>query len=457
MPDVPFGKLCKATVDALLLFVLTDAKGIIQNISVEYAQMLGQAREEIIGRHITDVIENTGLTRVLKTGKEEIGQMWVFKNGQTTVCNRLPLRDESGKIIGALSMAITHDLKEFSELTEKIKTLQMENEMYRQQLSEIKREAFSMDAFVGESEALKNIKDIIQKIAPSKSSVLLTGETGTGKEVIANVIHQLSSRCFKSFIKINCSAIPGELLESELFGYAEGSFSGAVRGGKPGKFELANSGTILLDEIGELPLTLQPKLLRVLQENVVERVGGTKEIPLDIRVICCTNQSLKELTESGKFRRDLYYRINTVEINIPPLREHKEDIPLLCDYFIKKINKNHGSFIQGISNEMFTHFSRNEWVGNIRELEHVLERACLSAVSGTLEECHFDFFMPMLPKDETREVNPDALDGIIAAAEKTAIQRAIQAANGNKSRAAESLNIARSQLYEKIKKHRLTM
>lgn len=258
-------------------------------------------------------------------------------------------------------------------------------------------------------------------------------------------------------MKINCAAIPKDLLESELFGYESGSFSGAIKGGKMGKFELANGGTLLLDEIGEMPLVLQSKLLRVLQEGELERVGGLKTIKLDVRVICVTNQNIVEQVEKGLFRKDLFYRINVVEINIPPLRDRLEDIPPLCEYFINKINYSLGLDITDIKKDVFALFNEYIWTGNVRELYHVLERACIMAGFGSLKLENLDFLLARIYKkniiNDNTSYNDVSLNDITAEVEKEKIIKTLINTKGNKSSAAKLLNIDRSSLYNKLKKY----
>ena len=226
---------------------------------------------------------------------------------------------------------------------------------------------------LGNSPRMIHLKEIAQKVARTMPNILLTGETGTGKEMFARAIHNASDRCGNPFITVNCAAIPMELLESELFGYEEGAFTGAKKGGKIGKFELADTGTIFLDEIGEMPFHLQAKLLRVLQERKLERVGGNKQVSLNIRIISATNRNLEKMVEEGKFREDLYYRLNIFEIHLPPLRERPEDIPLLVHYFIEKYRSFFEVNVSGIDPEAMEYLCRYQWKGNIRELENVVQ------------------------------------------------------------------------------------
>jgi len=274
----------------------------------------------------------------------------------------------------------------------KIKSLSAEIRQYKSELNRIRGAKYSLDQIIGNSAKIKKMKEMIVKAAQTKSTVLIFGETGTGKELVAHAIHQQSRRNYQPFVRVNCAAIPGELLESELFGYEEGAFTGAKRGGKVGKFELANFGTLLLDEINQMPLYMQSKLLRVIQEKEIERLGGNRPIEIDVRRIFTTNQNLAELVQQNKFREDLYYRINVVSIDIPPLRERIEDIPMLVRFFIAKINKELGLSISGIDKKVLKLFMAYDWPGNIRELENAIERAANLALQGNLKLEHFENF-----------------------------------------------------------------
>jgi len=452
--------LLNLVVDSLYLSIVIDEMETIRYISRAYADIIGLSTEDIIGVPIEKVIPNTRLKNVIKTGHAELGQIFIMRNGTPTICNRFPIRDKDGKIRGALSTATFYDIDKVAHLKAEIDKLRKENQIYQRQLAALKQIPFPIDSVIGNSSYIQKIKATIEKAADSHLSVLITGETGTGKEVFANAVHQLSNRRYGNFIKVNCAAIPKDLLESELFGYSEGAFSGASKGGKVGKFEQANNGTILLDEIGELPLPLQSKLLRILQEHKLERIGSIKSIQLDIRIICCTNQNIEQMINEGRFRQDLYYRINTVELNIPPLRDRLTDIPLLCEHFIKKINQYHNCSIVGISDKVLQHFLNYNWPGNVRELEHVLERACVMSSTAILDVDHFDFFLPRIYRNITIEDNDsfsklETLSNKKNHAEQKAIIQALETTKGNKSKAAILLDITRSQLYEKLKRYDL--
>jgi PAS domain S-box-containing protein len=447
---------------SLYYAVITDKEGRIILLSENYQELLGVTDEEYMGKPIRDIIPNSEIPHVIESKKEDTGHLFTLKNGKTVVCNRIPIID-NGEVTGVISSATFYKLDEVSILNQQIKKLQEENLNYKKQISQLSssfNQGDSLNKIVGNSLPIMSIKETIRRFAESDLTFLITGDTGTGKEVFANAIHELSKRRNNNFVKINCAAIPKDLLESELFGYEPGSFSGASKEGKIGKFEHANGGTLLLDEIGEMPLSLQSKLLRVLQENELERVGGLKPIKLDVRIICSTNQNIEKLIEKGEFRRDLFYRINVVEINIPALQERLDDIPLLCNHFIEKINCKHGLGITNMSNDAYSLFYNYEWSGNVRELKHVLERACISAGSGQLNIEHFDFLLSRMYKNsDIKKLNADegSLNDITSEVEKEKIIRALVETNGNKSSAAKLLKIDRSSLYNKIKRYNIDM
>ena len=275
---------------------------------------------------------------------------------------------------------------------------------------------------------------------------------------MANAIHALSKRSDKPFVKINCAAIPKDLMESELFGYEPGSFTGASRQGKIGKFELANGGTLLLDEIGELPLNLQAKLLRVLQSNEIERIGGTAPIPIDVRFLCSTNRDLQEMIQEGTFRADLFYRIHTMEVPVPPLRKRLDDLPELVLNFIRKANERNDLNITGLDEQAAELLCSYPWPGNVRELEHAVERACVLCGSGTLGPEHFSVCAN--PKDPTlaktaSSVTASSLKTKTSSLEQRAILEALEACHGNKRAAADMLKITRATLYSKLKKYNI--
>jgi transcriptional regulator with PAS, ATPase and Fis domain len=457
-----FDKILYYALKSTYYTIITDDKGLVVFLSKNYQELLNLKENAFLGKPVKDVIENSEIPRVIRTRKEEIGHLFKLKDGQTVVCNRIPII-ENGILYGVISSASFYNLDEFSALNCQIEKLQKENAKYKKKITELySKQQYSINEVIGNSTKIMNIKDIIQRFANSNLTFLITGETGTGKEVFANAIHKLSNRRNENYVKINCAAIPKDLLESELFGYEPGSFSGSSKSGKIGKFELANHGTLLLDEIGEMPLALQSKLLRVIQEGELERIGGLKTIKLDVRIICCTNQNIEEQVEKGLFRRDLFYRINVVEINLPPLRNRLEDIKPLSEFFINNINNSYGLGVTDIENEVYALFNEYDWVGNVRELQHVLERACLTAATGSLKLEHFDFLLPRIYKKDkvidltsNNDYNNTSLNNITSEVEKEKIIKTLIETKNNKTLAAKLLNIDRSSLYNKLKKYNI--
>lgn len=310
---------------------------------------------------------------------------------------------------------------------------------------------YSINDIIGQSNVILQLKEQIIAAAKTRSTVVILGETGTGKELVAHAIHRLSSRRHNAFVRINCAAIPDNLLESELFGYEAGAFTGAVKAGQVGKFEAADGGTIFLDEIGDMPLSLQAKILRVLQEKEIERIGGRTPIPLNVRIIAATHQNLKQLVQLQKFREDLYYRLHVIPIEMPPLRDHCEDIPLLVDFFLQRQALDLGISIPTIEREFMTHLIAYNWPGNVRELANIIELAA-SMAHGTLTRD----LLPAFIRTSTnyQRLPEDAfLRNYAEDAEREAIIRALDIYKGNKLKVADSLGISRSSLYNKLKKY----
>ena len=303
---------------------------------------------------------------------------------------------------------------------------------------------YNYDGVIAKSEAMQKIIDMVSRVANSKANILLTGESGVGKDVMANYIHKRSNRAGNSFIVINCGAIPENLIESELFGHEKGSYTGADRMGK-GKFELADKGTIFLDEIGELPLHAQVKFLRVLQEKQIYRIGSEKSISVDVRIIAATNKNLSEEVEKGNFREDLYYRLNVVNLEIPPLRDRKDDIPVLAEYFLMEFSKDYDKKIKYFEVEALNYLMDYEWKGNVRELKNVIERSVL--VANDEEEL---LLKNHLPKEITGlDLNDDINDNkekTLADYEKMIIENTLKRYEGNKTKTAEVLGIKRQTL-----------
>ncbi|WP_158736378.1 sigma-54-dependent Fis family transcriptional regulator [Alteribacillus sp. YIM 98480] len=428
---------------------MVDKDGYITMLSQEYADFLEVNLQDVIGRHVTEVIENTRMHIVVQTGKAEIADLQRIK-GDYMIASRIPII-KNGHITGAVGKVLFKNVGGFNALYKRIQRMEKELKQYKGEWQEQHQAKYQFSHIVGESSIMKQTKQLAEKAAETESNVLLLGESGTGKELFAHAIHNASARAPGSFVKVNCAAIPPELLEAELFGYVEGSFTGAKKGGKKGKFEAADGGTIFLDEIGELPLHMQVKFLRVLQEKEVEKVGANNTTSVDVRIIAATNRHLEEMVDKGEFRLDLYYRLNVVAISIPPLRDRENEIKKLTNLLLNRISEQMRKHIQGISDKAKYLLLQYHWPGNIRELENVLERAInLADPHSFLEPEHFSEKLR-----DTSPQNTKPLQSVLDEAEKHAVSQAIQNAAGNKSKAAAMLSISRTALYEKIKKHSL--
>ena len=316
------------------------------------------------------------------------------------------------------------------------------------------RDAGRLGELVGGSKAMQEVMRVIEMAGPSSASVLITGETGSGKEIVARTIHKLSPRASAPFVAINCSAIPETLMESEIFGHERGAFTGAAER-RIGCFELADGGTLLLDEIGEMPAPTQAKLLRVLEDRKVRRLGSKTETPVDVRVVAATNKDPEQAVASGQLRQDLYFRLNVFHIHLPPLREHKEDIPLLTEHMLRDINAKHGKNVRGIGAEVLDIFMSHTWPGNIRELRNVLERAAIMSEKDLITRSSLPGEFGKLPSR-----SPSDLSGIkfpvgttVDAMERELILQTLQATGNNKTRAAELLGVSLKTLHNKLKEY----
>ncbi len=340
------------------------------------------------------------------------------------------------------------------EVIIKIKNL-VEAQNFRN-LQEMEERLPREKAFIGESVQIRMIKDTVSRIAQTNTSVLITGESGTGKEVVARAIHGQSPVSKGPFVAINIGGVPENLLESELFGYEKGAFTGAVSR-KAGMFELANGGTLFLDEIGDMPYALQVKILRVLQERSITRLGGTEPIPINARIVCATNKDLESLVREGKFREDLFFRLNVVRIHIPPLRERKDDIPLLAAWIIKKINSNMGRHYSGLTPEAMEKLKNYDFYGNIREMENILERAAIFSDGDLITEDNIelrgDVLRPARREDNEGVSGTEGLS--LKEIEKQTIEKALRRWEGNRTRAAKELGITRRTLITKIEEYDL--
>lgn len=358
--------------------------------------------------------------------------------------------EEDLRLLKIIASLIGHAIKLYTEIEKEREALLEERENLRQQL----RGKYHVENIIGQSDRMQEVFAAVHRVAPSKANVLLRGESGTGKELVAKAIHYMSTREKGPFIKFNCASIPEGLLESELFGHEKGAFTGALTMRK-GRFELADGGTIFLDEIGDLPLTLQPKILRVLQEKEFERVGGEKTIRVDVRLIAATSRNLEELVSGGKFREDLYYRLNVVPIFLPPLRERREDIPVLTEYFLKRYNEENRKTVR-LASDVLGLFMDYHWPGNVRELENTIERLVVMAGGkvGTSAD------LPLNIKDQSIRAKygpqiKDALPSTIEDIEKAKILEALDRTAWIQAKAARVLGITPRQIGYKIRKYNI--
>ncbi len=431
--------------------VVVDANGIITMMGEDYAKFNGTTVSRAVGLHVTRVIENTRMHIVAHTGVAEMGEKQTIK-GRELIVNRIPLMD-GDRVVGAYGRVVFKDVEQLYELASKLKVLESKVQYYEKELTQLRGARYTIASIVGSGQAISAAKLEVLRASRTDSTVLVLGETGTGKELFAHAIHAASQRRSGPFIKLNCAAVPADLLESELFGYEEGAFTGAKRGGKPGKFEMAQGGALFLDEIGDMPLAMQVKLLRVLQEREVERVGGTLTRPVDIRIIAATGRSLEDLVNEGSFRKDLYYRIHVIPIRIPPLRERREDIEAIADSFLARLSNDTGEFKRTISPQLMEALESYNWPGNVRELQNVLERAAAMTRGDTLLPEHVpERLLRSIPKLRAG-LAPCTLAHARAEAERKTIVAALAAAAGNKTKAASILQIHRVKLYEKMKRH----
>lgn len=440
---------------------VTDKHGHITMVNQGFKELFQlDDHDEIIGQSIIKIAPQIPSGPRLEFEKKMEGEL-IPIHGQNCIVAQMPIY-EDGQRIGAIIKIIFQQLEAWKDIFLHMDKLESEISYYRGELYRISKDTSPFDHVITHNPQMEKFKQDAVIAAKSLSNVIITGESGTGKELFAEGIHNESGRK-GAFIKVNCGAIPEELLESEFFGYADGAFTGAKKGGKPGKFELADNGTLFLDEIGDMPLSLQVKLLRVLQEQEFERIGATKPTKVNVRIISATNKDLAELINRGKFREDLYYRIHVIHLHIPPLRERLDDIPVLCTHFINKINRKTSKNINGISPQVIHSFQRYHWPGNIRQLENVLERAFHFSQTNWIEKSHLPKEMNLLEaptslplpekSESTMKINRKHS---MHQTEKQVILQALKACQGNRSKTAELLGISRTTLYQKIKKYQIT-
>jgi len=434
--------------------MVTDVDGVITHFNHPYGQFLGLDPATQIGRHCTEAVENSRMHIVARTGKAEINQSQLIK-GQKMVVQRIPIKKD-GKVIAVFGQVMFKDVKDVGKLARELSLLESKVKLYEEELLNLRSTRYTFDSIIGKSEAIKNLKREAIKAAGNHFPVLITGESGTGKELFAQAIHHASARRLYPFVRINCAAIPRELLESELFGYEKGAFTGAKMDGKPGKFELAHGGTIFLDEIGDLPIEMQPKLLRAIEDKEFERVGGNKVVRSDFRVIAATNQILESMLAAGRFRKDLFYRLNVVPLHIPPLRERPADIAAISQHFLAQTAKEAGLLSLSLDKEAEAALRRCEWPGNARELMNVLERSVHGLEGDAIRLTDLPFYVQRGRHTLGRQ-RQTSLRETQSRTERETIWAALKETNFHKARTAQLLGIHRTLLYKKMKKYNLPL
>jgi transcriptional regulator with PAS, ATPase and Fis domain len=368
------------------------------------------------------------------------------------ICSRIPIV-EDGKLVAVVGKIMFKDVDDLFAMTTRFASLKKELEFYKSELNKRLGARYSFENIVGTSKELERAKELGRKVAKSDTTVLLCGESGTGKELFAHALHVESARALGPFVKVNCAAIPETLFESELFGYKEGAFTGAQKNGKKGKFALADKGTLFLDEVSEIPLTMQVKLLRVLQEREIEPIGAEQPQRVDVRIVAATNRELERLMEQGGFRQDLFYRLAVMRLDVPPLRERRGDIPVLTERILRQLEKETGIPVEGVDSAATAALQAYAWPGNVRELRNVLEQA-LYLKAGNLIS-HGDLPRSIsggaVPLDESH-----SLKDVLHHTEEQMIRKAILEAGGDKLVAASRLGISKSSIYVKLQQYRIT-
>ena len=462
MEKLPY-ELAIALLDAMDCVALTDDTG-----RYLYKNKMWYERRRIFGQDVDaqypwEIFKNTGTLEVIKTHRKVTGH--IMDSSGTMICTNYYPIERDGKFFGVLIWTFFTGQDSTVAFSHRLHALSQELEVTKEKARRLAKASYSIPNIIGESDAIVSLKEEIADVARTTSSVLIEGETGVGKELVAHAIHDLSRRRDERFVRVNCAAIPETLIESELFGYAPGAFTGAQRGGKVGKFELASNGSLFLDEINSLPLTVQPKLLRALQEKEIDRVGGLEPIPIDTRFLAATNCDLAAKVAAKEFREDLYYRLNVIRIRIPPLRERMSDIPLLARSLVDRLNYQMGMEIGYIDDAAIARLMSYDWPGNIRELQNVIEFAMNYAHGDTIELKHIEpyFSRGSRQREGGQSDHPSQEAALRAArfeqksardkAERERFLQALEACDGNRQEAAVQLGIPRSTFYRKLKKY----
>jgi transcriptional regulator with PAS, ATPase and Fis domain len=426
--------------------ILCDKKSRILYINHFYAELLGTTKEKAIGRHIKKYFPCSRLPGVLKTGQMELGRRCSLRSNLDLLVNRIPIvsNDEA---VGVILQTVFKNYAEIHELMTRMSQLERKVNYYKRGLDSVLTATYNFDSIVGRSPRLIESKSMAARYAETDGSVLILGATGTGKELFAHAVHMASPRSQGAFVCVNCAAIPKELIESELFGYEAGAFTGARPKGKSGKIELSDGGTLFLDEIGDLPLSAQAKLLRVLETKEIEKLGGLKKVKVDFRLVAATNKDLRAMIRCDEFREDLFYRLNTMCVEVPPLAERPEDIPVLISHFLKIMGK---SSLK-IGERAMRLLESYSWPGNVRELKNAIQSAVSLAYSGKIHTEDLPYEIRSFNSSRKNQVLLNPLSKEVGLYEKGVISNTLSRSGGNMSRTARMLGISRSTLYEKCR------
>ncbi|MBW1734616.1 MAG: sigma-54-dependent Fis family transcriptional regulator [Deltaproteobacteria bacterium] len=429
--------------------IVIDHLGIIRYFNRAMENISRLKREDVLGRHVKAYAKVTRLHKVLETGEPELGircDVW-----DDVILNRIPIKKD-GKIIGVVGVFLFKQF-ELRQLLEKLEKLESTVKNYEQKVSGILSAEYQLDDIIGSSKAIMVAKDLVRRVAPKELTVLITGESGTGKEMFAQAIHNLSQRKAGPFVPVNCASVPIELIEAELFGYEPGAFTGSRNRTKEGKIEMANKGTLFLDEIGDMPLEMQAKVLRVIEDKRIQRLGSNKVQRVDFRIIAATNKDLHEAVEQNRFRSDLFYRLNVVTLRLPPLRERPEDVEELLHFFAENVASKYQLKDLSFSPSALAALRQYSWPGNVRELINAIVFSAHNTDGHTIHRAHLPPEIQEARGSRAgRGDQPLTLKPLALASERQAIEKALALADGNKARAASLLNIHRSTLYKKMRR-----
>lgn len=430
---------------------IVNAEGVVQYWNASSEKLYGVKAEKILHRYLGDFFKNAMALQVLRNGKRVDSVLHEPNEGKFVILSAVPIYNSQGKIIAAVST--DRDVTEVMKLSKELEAEKSKVEFLEKEYKKEIASKYTFSNIIGKNKKIIDAIMVAQKVAPTSTSVLITGKSGTGKEVFARSIHEASGRT-GNFVAINCSAIPESLFESELFGYVEGAFTGAIKKGRAGKFELANNGTLFLDEIGDMPMDMQVKLLRVLQDGIIYRLGSEKPISTNARIIAATHKDLMKLIEEEKFREDLYYRLAVVQMKLPSLSERKEDVRDLAKLFLDQMSDEEGIRIRSIDERVYRILANYRWDGNIRELRNVIQRMVVLSTDGRITvESIPEYITDSVGAEEEKAVDDFDLEGLVENLEKKTIRDVMKLVDGNKQKAAKMLNIKRSTLYYKLEKY----